>query len=551
VPVAGTAVADAPEWWREPGRPGFAPGSALGTGFPWVLAGLARGAWGVTAPVTGIRYPALPGAPSALEPLAWCDSLEVSTGEGAGLGGYDAPLAWVRPGPGRQAAPRSRAMFHVLNGDFDLDETGLAIERGDSLRAMRVGAFSGDRGERGGLALAGAHLWGGSGTLRRGRHSFEGGYAQRGVASLLKGGEEEALRAESGWVGYGVSAGRLRAALSAARDRAVGESFLPARDVYAWSRRDAERNQVALEAGASREGRDLALRAEWSESRVRRTEGPAFDRRAKTLWVAARLAQQAREGTLEVALGAGHHDALDRWDLAPSAAYRFDVAPFSGRVVLERLLAPVWSDLAPGVAPFLQSTWVAGCEVDASAGASLDARVAFLLGTSRDRAIVSRLPLEEQWLRAGLRPDPGRYDFGLLTAAGAWRWRRASGALEGFALARDPGALQPAVDPSFGGRASAGVRFQAFGGDLDVTLRAEMEAIGPRESEAAVPRRLPGYASAGLAGEFGLGDARVTVRVRNLEDRIRPETWIDSATGREAEGVGREFRVGIAWRLFN
>jgi len=475
----------------------------------------------------------------------------VRAGGGAAWRGYDAALALARPGPVRPGPARARAVFSLVSGDFDLDETGLSIERGDSLRALRAGVLSGTRGERGALSLAGSHLWGGSGVLRRGRHGFEGGYAQCGVASRLGGGEEQALSAESGRLAYGFRTGAAHAELSAARTRAGGESFLPARDVERWSRRDAERNEVALEAGTTHGERDLALRLAWSESRVRRSEGPAFDRSAAALWMAARLAQAAGEGTFDLALGAGHHDALGGWDLAPSAAYRFAVPPFRGRVVLERLLAPVWSDLVPGSTPFLQRTWVAGCEVGASTGATLHAGLAFLFGTSRDRAIVARLPLEEQWLRAGFRPDPGRYDFGLLTAVATWRGRFAGAGAEGFAMARDPDAIQPAVDPAFGGRAAIECRFQAFGGDLDAALRAEVEGVGPRESEAAAPRRLPGFVSLGAAGVFTLGSAVVTVRARNLENHVRPETWIDSVTGREAEGVGREFRVALTGRLFN
>jgi hypothetical protein len=107
------------------------------------------------------------------------------------------------------------------------------------------------------------------------------------------------------------------------------------------------------------------------------------------------------------------------------------------------------------------------------------------------------------------------------------------------------------VDPSYGARVTLEVAFRPFGNDLDVTLRTEADGVGPRESEAAVPRTLDGYASLGIAGVFSLGDAVLTLRIRNLENQERPETWIDSATGREALGVGRELRLVFSWKMFD
>ncbi len=465
--------------------------------------------------------------------------------------GYEAALAVASHGPLHLSPPRTRAVFHFLDGDFGLDETGLKVERGDSLRGLRVGAHSSNRGPRGALGLAGRHLWGASGVVGKGGHSFEAGYMQRGVASSLMGGEQQSLRGESGRLAYRFRRDGVHLALSAARALEAGESFLPGIDVDRGSRRDAQRNAVSLEGGMAREARNLRLRVAWSETEVRRTEGPEFDRGASALWVAAGLEQAAGDGALEFGLGAGHHDAFGGWDVAPSAAYRFASGSFRGRVRLERMLAPVWTDLGSGVDPFLQRTWVAGCEIGIAPAVGPRAGLEILFGTSQDRAIVARLPLEEQWLRSGFLSDPGRYDFALLTAGAEWRGRTFGASVEGFALSHDPSAIQSAVDPPFGGRATLELAFDPFREDLKVALKVEVEGVGPRESEALVPRPIEGFASLGIAGTFSLGETLLTLRMRNLEDRRRPETWIDSSTGREAIGVGREMRIAFGWKLFN
>ena len=512
---------------------------------------MALGAWSVTEPISGPTAFAFPGLAVAREPLAWFDSLEVSAGEGAAWNGFGASLATVAPGAEAGSPQHTRAMFHFLDGDFGLDETGLGVERGDSLRFLRAAAFSANRGPRGPLGLAGRHVWGAKGHITFGAHAVEAAYNQRGEAANLQSGEEQTLSGEGGRVAWRYRRGGIRAALAASRAWDAGESFLPGRDVDAWSRRDAERNEIALEAGSTRGARDAGARVSWSETRVRRSERPGFDRRARALWTAVRLVQPAGDGVIDLAAGAGHHDVFGGWDWAPSAAYRFTGGSFRGRVVLERLLAPVWTDLRTGVEPFLQRTWVAGWELDTDAAGAASGHLGMLLGSSRDRAIVERLPLEEQWLRNGLASDPGRYDFGLFTGSAAWRGKSFGASGEGFALAREKSAAQPAVDPPYGGRAALEFGFQPFQKELGVLLSAEVEAVGPRESEAPVPRRLDGYASFGLSGWFTIADVVVTMRARNLEDQARPQTWIDPSTGREALGVGREFRLALAWKLFD
>ncbi len=549
--LSSLALADAGEWWSEIGRAGSGPERALGTGFPWTLAGLARGGWLVADPGERSSASPYPGLPSALAPLASFDSLAFRIGEDEAWDGYEAVLARLAAERGPRRGPRTRSVFNLLNGGFGLDETGLRIERGDSRRAFSAAASSGTRGERGALGLAGRHRWDASGSWRRGAQALEACYAQRGAAGRLRGGEEERAGGESGQLDYRYRAGGLSAALSLARGHDARQSFLPARDTLVWSRRDADGERVAAEAALARAFGVAGVRFYWSRGHVRRDRVAGFDRRASATWSAARFERPAGEGTLDLELGAGHHQDFGGWDLAPGVAYRFAVAPFAGRVAVERMLVPVWSDLARGVAPFMQRTWLAGLEVAAGAGRERHARVGFWMGSSRDRAIVSRLPLEEQWLRAGVARDPARYDFGLLLAGAGWRRGHAAVEAEGFALARDHGPLQPAVDPSRGARGGVEWSFRAFQDDLGVTLRAEAEGMGPRESETTPVRRLRATAGVGAAAVLTLGDAVVTVRGLNLGKRVREETWVDSATGNLARGAGREFRLSVLWPLFN
>ena len=139
---------------------------------------------------------------------------------------------------------------------------------------------------------------------------------------------------------------------------------------------------------------------------------------------------------------------------------------------------------------------------------------------------------------------------------------RTSLGADGFALARDLSVVEPRVDPGYGIRSWLAWRHSAFQGDLRFTLRADLEAVGGRESQGGIlglcgdpeslpPRALPGYLTAGATGIFTLADAVVTVRVRNLEDRPREQTWIDCSTFSEALGPGREWRFAVTVRLSN
>jgi hypothetical protein len=273
--------------------------------------------------------------------------------------------------------------------------------------------------------------------------------------------------------------------------------------------------------------------------------------RARELWASVRHERPFGDGRLEAELGFGHHTGTGRSDVAPSLAYRFADRPWQGRVMLERLLVPVWTDLAPGQPAFLQDSWVTGLELT---GRSLNggrARLTFLAGRTRGRAVITRLPLESLALRAGFSADPESYAFGLLHGVAEWRSRRWALGAEGFAMARDASPAQAMVDPGRGGRAFAEANVALFQGDLVVRPRIEVAAVGPRQSEAVPSRPIPGYATWTGKLQLTLADAVLMIEGRNLEGRVRPDTWIDSSTGLEALGPGRELRFTFSWRLWD
>jgi hypothetical protein len=111
--------------------------------------------------------------------------------------------------------------------------------------------------------------------------------------------------------------------------------------------------------------------------------------------------------------------------------------------------------------------------------------------------------------------------------------------------------LQASVDPGRGGRVFAEGRTTFFRGDLRVRPRIEAWAIGPRQSEATPSRGLPGYVTFAAGLQLALGDAVLLIEGRNLENRARPQTWVDTATGTEALGPGRDLRTTFTWRLWD
>jgi hypothetical protein len=533
-------------WWGEAGRPGWAPDLWLGAAWPQALAGLAVGGWRLSEPGRAPQGMPWPGVVVARSPLAGVDSLVVEPEDG-GWTGYAGALTELRA----LSLPKgrhTRATFGLLSGSPNVDENALVVERGDSLSGMLAENQTGRRGDVGPYDLLGRHRWGVSGRSTRGRHQFDGSFAQRGVGSRLKGGEEESATGESGHLGYTYRAGATRARAQVARGHDAHESV---GGVLPYSRRDAQETAASVDLGRTHLEDGVELRGAWTHGKVSRTKTGAFEREISSWWGAARGWAPLGSGRLTASLGAGHHAAVHGVEVAPSLAYQVRAGALNERLAIDRTLDPVWSDVTPGVAPFLQRTWSATASTDWTPTGAWRAGVRLQGGRTSDRALVQRLPLEEQWLRAGVRRDARPYAFLLTSGHAAWERGPFGLDVEGFALAHTDRSTQPQVDPGAGIRLSGEARFKAFQGDLGVTLRAGIEGVGSRESESSPSATLPGYASYAAAAEVTLADAVIAIRAKNLESHRRPETWVDSATGLLARSPGREVRFSLTWRLFN
>jgi hypothetical protein len=295
------------------------------------------------------------------------------------------------------------------------------------------------------------------------------------------------------------------------------------------------------------------------DARVRRDVDPAFDRRATAVWGGLRATRGVASGELELEAGGGRHDRIGGGVFAPAVRYRSATRAVRGSAGIERMVVPLWSDLAPGTGGFLQDTWALRMEAEWARDPSLAAGIPgaasvglrAIAGRTRDRALVARLPIEDLWLRLGVERDPGRWDFGLLTAGASWAGRAVAAGAEGFVLARDGRAAQAQVDPAAGFRAHGEWRGSYFKDDLALRLRITAAGVGPRESDAFPARRLPGYVTWEGGLTLSIADASVTIRARNLEDVGREQAWIDLATGREAVGTGRTLETVLLWRLFD
>jgi hypothetical protein len=481
--------------------------------------------------------------------LVWSDTLAVSLLDDAAWRGYGAALARLR-GTAATAAPgHANAVIQTITGSNGYESNALGIERGDSLGGLRVEMQTGARGAAGPYEREGRHLWGVAARGTRGVAQWNASYAQRGTGERLADGDEEDAAGESGSLDVRVRASRWWGRVGFGRGINHHESV---GDTLSYSRRDAQENRIAAEAGSGLGVGNLTLRFEWRQAVAARVtaERSEFDRQVTQVWSAARLERPLGAGHLEATFGTGRDGGSGHWSIAPSAAAVFGESRRSVRLSLGRLLQPVWSDLAPGERPFLQSTWAAGAELGA-AGDHARARTLVLAGRTADRALVARLPLAELWMREGLRKDGTRYRFALVSMSGDAHAGPLAAGAEGYVLGRDRDGGLPQVDPSWGARAFAGCRFAAFKGDLGVSLRAEAERVGARETEEALPRTLEAFTSFGAAAVFTLSDATFTLRARNLEDRPRAQAWIDRATGRPALGPGREVRGTFTWRMYN
>lgn len=546
--MARSGSPDALSWWGEPGRPGWMPEAWQGTAYPAAFAGLVVGGWTLQQPGRAPEALPWPGVLQARAPLAWYDTLEVRPdggGAGAGFGAGAAGLRAASAAPGRGA----RSTFSLASGDGGVDENALTVARGDSVTGFELEAMNGARGAASGVERGGRHRWGAGVRFVLGRNRFESSFGQRSAATQLAGGEQQAASGRSGELAWRWARGDFSGLVGFARGFDRHESF---GGLLASSRREAQDDRLVAEAQRSRDGRVLGARLEWSRAQVKRFGSGAFGREARSLWATAHARLPSAAGRLDLALGAGYHGGVDRIDVAPSAVYSFRWRGLEAGATLERLLAPVWADLAAGQQPFLQHAWLGGVRAVTLRTRPWCARGELRAGRAYSRALADRLPLEELWLRRGLRAEAGTCDVLLADGGLEWEARHADAGLEGFALAlRTPHSDAPRADPGAGFRVWLGGRTALFSGDLGVHVRAEVEGVGAREAEVGTVRRLPGFVTLGLAGEFVVGDATLTVRARNLEDREREQSWLDTSTGRLALAGRRDLRFTLTWRLFN
>jgi hypothetical protein len=543
---------DLPAWWEAMGRPGWVSDAAQITAFPWTIAGHVRGAWSMDEPRRAPHGRPFPGVVLAPAPLASYDSTNVAGSTSGEARSLDAALAEGRGLPDRGLQTRARSVVSLASASHGLEDNLVTFERGDSSGWTRAEASSATRGAFGGWELVSRHRWGLGLGVTRGPHGIEGTYAQKGGAAQLSGGDEQSSRGESGYAQYRYRAGGFTGTLHASRAYDVHESF---QLLANYSRRDAQENRVLADLELARGPGRYVAALEWRQVRVVRTSADAFTAEDGALWGKVGWTHPAGEGVLTLEVAGGERPGQTGFQAAPAVRFAFGGDAVEGRLVVERMLESVWTDLAAGQSAFLQKTWVGGMELgvgqSSTAGVSgTGLHASFRVGHTEDRAVVARFPIEELWLRSGFHADPRGYVFGLLTARASWESRHADAGVEAFALARDRSPAQVLVDPANGFRSYAGWRSSAFGGDLQILARGLVEGVGPRESQGASARRLPGYATLGASAAFTIVDAVITVSFSNLENKQREQVWIDPATGIEALGPPREFRLRLTWKLF-
>ncbi len=544
---------DAGSWWARPGNAAWWPEAPSGLAFPVTYAGLVRGGWRLDEPDRAPAGLPWPGLVQARAPLAWYDSL--ACGVGSAADGWDAALAPVTGWP-TAGGQQARSVFSMSSGSSGLDESAVALARGDSLYGIGLEALGGTRGAAGGVERMGRHLWGARLRLSRGAHRIRGNVSQRGTAAKLSGGEEQAARGQSGSAEWAWQRDGLRWSAALARGLGRHESFGGG---LIDSERDAQETRLSAAVALERGPREIESRVTWSDAEVRRSGYGSFSRQARSFWAVTRGSAPLAGGRLALALGAGRHGGVDRFDVAPSADFARPWGRLAVSLHVERLLTPVWADLAPGFEPFLQHAWVGGARLSGDVAGSWRARAGVRGGRVYSRAVVDRLPLEDLWLRSGLRAEYGTYDFVLGEGGIEHAGRRFDAGLEGFGLAhRRRAAASPAAagsalngDPDRGVRAWLGARARLFRGDLGLALRGEAAGVGARQGGTTVARDLPAYVTFTLLGELSIGDVVAVWRLANLEDRLRDAAWTDRSTGRPAVEGRRDLQMHLVWRLFN
>lgn len=547
--LVSQGVPDSPSWWAEPGRAGFAPDMAFGVAYPWVLAGHVRGGWAIDDADLA-ELGSFPGVWTVQSPLGWLDSVSVQSGGESGWDGFHGAFTKVRhhrllPSDAR-IGKRALADFILEGGSGGLDGNGLSVASGDSARWWRIGTLGWKRGGLGDLGPAGRHHYAISTEWQRGRHELSARLAQAGAAAELVTGESQSATGAGGGLRYAYAPRGSEVGLEIGRGYAHHESF---GGTLFSSRRDAHQRHAV--ADWERAGGALGLRLEMRDEWVTRVvtglgEVPWTTR---SIWAAARGEGRRGPGRIEASLGAGKSDAAGTtW--APSVRVDFGERAYLASLHAERVVVPVWSDLAPGVDPFLQNTWKGGAEL-----AWRDPRgrlsAGWTMGRTSERALLSRYPFEELWLRDGFERDPAPFDFGLATASVDWRWRGWLAHVDGYSLFRDDDAPQAKIDPRRGGRAVLETGFHAFKGDLNVRVRGDVGGMSGRASLEPGAAWIPGDWTYGATAIVSIAEVTVTLRYLNLEEETRSLPWLVPLTGVEGKGEDGLFRLGIAWRFFN
>ncbi len=543
-----SGIPDVGAWLEEPGHAGWSSMRGLGLGIPLVHAGLVRGAWALEDPGQPPEGRPFPGLLAAFPVLAGYDSLVAEPGFAKEPGGPERPLGIVRPLAERDPTGHPRAVFSYTKGDFGVDETGLVAERGGEAGHVRVESFSAKRDSVGPYSSEGRHRW--SFVLGR-RFRFgdlTGSYRQAALAGGLQSGEQETARGGSGRLDWRRTAGAWRTELGAARQWDSHESFGATLDPF--SQRDAQELNVAGSVVRTFGAHEARLRADWNHGRVARVDTTATGVNHDDSWGAAWLESFGATTRWHAEVGGGRVGATGSPEIAP--VLRLEHTFRRGRLETwaGRLLEPVWSDVADRGPGFLQSTWSAGAGWLSRTPTTL-LHVRAIGGSTHDRAVVARLPLEEQWLRAGIVRDPNPWRFVELSGEARWSRRAWLVGGEGFGLVKKFDPLQTRVDPDWTARAYGEWGFHAFKGDLGVRLRAGLDGVGDRNTDEATSRVLRGYVTSNASATFTIGDAHVAIHARNLEDRRHDEAWVDSRTGRLAQGLPREVRLALTWRLNN
>jgi hypothetical protein len=583
-PDTPLTVASLPQWWAAPGTPGFSDDYHMGNSLPFAYLGLVAG--GVT--LQDALLPAStpwPGVDEIQAPMAWYDSAAVVVGEGAGWNGFSSSLVELRNFAEPPHGGKPRAAMTLVSGSSGIDRNGLRLERGDHDDWMRGGALEETRQGTGLLGLRGQHVWFLEMGRIFGRQTFAANFAQRGSANTTRrdeqyldlslppppfAGFEETAHGESGsgWWKWEHGDRKLTATFRRSHDHR--ESFeSPVTDVVtSFAEREAQENALEFEAARGAAGHAQGLRLELTRSQVKRSEDdlvqlPAHTSEQQTAWLAARIERPWWTGTLEAQAGAGYASAAElskeRLQAAPSLVWRSGRGPRRVRVYAERVVTPVWSDLAPGVVPFTQDAWVAGVDVSRGDPAHAWLELGGLGADIGGHALLTRWPIRDLSLRYGWTEDAVRSQDAMVTvAAGVHRGGFAVDG-SGFARVRPRALFTAQVDPAVGARAGAESAFRAFTGDLGVKLRFESAWVGARENASlpeyfVQPRPIAGYATLAASIALTLGDARMTLSGTNLEDIPHPQIWTDLSSpfpGTPAVGSGRQYRFELAWPFFN